>query len=157
MISCISLLCPRPVLLLCTTPGLLPSIGAPLQTSCRPRRGLPQAGPRRSLQTQQVEGLLCEVPCLPRKTSKCCPLWSLCYAAVTAVFPTAVALFWIGKLLLSSGFGKMAPFPGRSSNIKGAFCNETETEKSCRKVSLSVTPCAQEQVFRLLHSYPCQH
>lgn len=37
----------------------------------------PVARPRSSLQAPQVEGLLCEVPCLPRKTSKCCPLWSL--------------------------------------------------------------------------------
>lgn len=53
-------------------------------------------------------------------------------------------------LLPSSGFGKVSPFPDRSSSIKGAFCNETEAGQSFVKVSARLTPRAQEQELRLL-------
>lgn len=115
--------------------------------------------------------LALEALCKPHKLKDCfveCPVFQgklqsaalfgpFAMVAVAAELPTSVTLFWKGKLLPSSGFGKVVPFPGRSSNIKGAFCNETEPEKSFIKVSMSLTPCAQEQVFWLLHSYPCQH
>lgn len=90
------------------------------------------------------------VPCLPKKTSDCCPRWFLCYGAGTAAFPTSTSLFCKGELLPSSGFGKVAPIPGRSSSIKGVFSNETEAGQSFVKVSVRLTPRAQEQVFRLL-------
>lgn len=151
MISCISFLCPWPILL-CAAPGLLPWIGAPLQTSwslwqdpealCRPHK---------------LKDCFVKCPVFQGKLQSAALFGPFNMAAVTAVFPTSITLFWKGKLLPSSGFGKVAPFPGRSSNVKGAFCNETETEKSFIKVSVSLTPCAQEQVFWLLHSYPCQH
>lgn len=147
-----SFLCPWPILLLCTAPRLLSSVGAPLHTPLQ-LWGWPQelsAGP----------------------TSWRAVLWSAPFSKENfEVLPSLVPLLWQPSqqyfLLQSPCFGRasariwkddsLPPFPRRCSNIKGAFCNKTEPEKSFIKVSMSLTPCAQEQVFWLLHSYPCQH
>lgn len=44
----------------------------------------------------------------------------------------------------------MSPFPGRSCSMRGVFCNEAEAGQSFVKVSVRLTPRAQEQVLRLL-------
>lgn len=117
----------------CTAPGLLPSIGADLiQVLCRPQK------------------LLCEHLVFQGELVSAVLAGAWAMAASTAASPTSASLFCKGELLPSSGFGKVAPFPGRSSSIKGAFCNETEAGQSFVKVSVRLTPRAQEQVFRLL-------
>lgn len=127
------LFCAHGPSLLCGAPGMLPSIGAnPTLALCRPQK------------------LLCECLVFQGKLPSAALVGCWAMAAGTAAFPTAASLFWEGKLLPSWGFGKVAPFPGRPSSIKGAFCNEREAGQGFVKVSVRLTPRAQERALRLL-------
>lgn len=121
----------------------------PRDAPVHPHTGFAQhsLAPRAPCRSQK---LLCACLVFQGKLLSAALVGSWTMAAGTAAFPTSASLFWKGELPPSSAFGEVAPFPGRSSSTKGAFCNEPEAGQSFAKVSVRLTPRAQEQVLRLL-------